>query len=253
MRIGLALLLNIALLACGDPRIDASSEEAYVTSLSEMRDALGPDERRLLDDSVDRVTRDVAGPAGTQRARLHGKTASQIQHDARLLDLEGEVDRRSQSISALQAELAEAERITKAVRYVFVREVMRGDALAPGVMQFHATVVNESPLFVTAVELDWTGVSASLSPLVCRRAIAKGDVGLCSLSLPESQWRHSSAVERHLTTRPIQVTAVHTDTGERYDPSHMNVELIKSQLEAERQSLERAKTTLNELAARPQR
>ena len=118
--IAVLCLIMVALSACAEPTVDASTTETLKTSVDKMREALSPDQRPQFDEAIQVLTYSqidvksimndgdsaVAKFEGRVKATLNGKTAEQIMADASAMIAERQ---RREKEQALQ-EIAELEK-----------------------------------------------------------------------------------------------------------------------------------------------
>lgn len=116
-KIAHAFVVSVALIlsACGDPRIDGSSEEAYKASIQKVRDALDEKKKDEFDSALKQVAfskldlKAIFSGSATPDSigkdvltSLNGKTASDVIADAKKMQEEREAKEREQALSEIK-------------------------------------------------------------------------------------------------------------------------------------------------------
>ena len=131
----LCIVLSMCLAGCGDPRVDASSDEALEKSLEKVRLSLPPEEQKQFEDAVASLAMSdfdlrsfASGDAAGRlrrgfKANLHGKTAAEIIEAAAIVDAERKAEaekaralREAEEAERKAAKKAEEERVSELLR-----------------------------------------------------------------------------------------------------------------------------------------
>ncbi len=135
----LCIVLSMCLAGCGDPRVDASSDEALEKSLEKVRLSLPPEEQKQFEDAVASLAMSdfdlrsfASGDAAGRlrrgfKANLHGKTAAEIIEAAAIVDAERKAE--AEKARALR-EAEEAERKAEAEKARALREAEEAERKA---------------------------------------------------------------------------------------------------------------------------
>lgn len=116
-KIAIAFVVSVSLLlsACGDPRIDGSSEEAYKASIEKVRGALDDKEKEEFDSALKQVAfskldlKAIFSGSATPDSigkdvltSLNGKTANDVIADAKKIQEEREAKEREQALGEIK-------------------------------------------------------------------------------------------------------------------------------------------------------